>query len=260
MGASRQTRELAPLSSQLPSAHAEVVARSIDARLRVNGFGGALAVAIGFVVQGVVLAWLFTSDRVAVVLLAVALALAAGVAWSRGLLHPTARMAVVVAALGGLGMLAGSWLDAASMTSPSAAGNGNSAPATSTTLSTASCHASSASGTGAGVSHSHELDAMLFSWMFLLMLVACVAGCTWLCADCWQSRRAKLLEHMGCHVGMVFGMMLGGDRALALPSGQSDVVSMHVAMVLGMSAGAVVGDTTVRVMRQWWYHRQRLEG
>lgn len=205
---------------------------------------GALIVGAALLVQVALMAWLFRTESVIVTGLAAAgLALGLGWRWGRNRLHPIARVAVVTAALGGLGMLVGTGIDAAQSAASTTAGAAAEPAAP-------SCHAHGATTGSADGQPSHELRKMATSWMFLLMVVACVGGCAWLCEDCERRWHRRVVDHLGCTAGMVLGMMLGGNLAgsFAAWSGLGAGVAMHVAMVVGMAAGSAVSCALMRAI------------
>jgi hypothetical protein len=118
----------------------------------------------------------------------------------------------IVGALGGLGMLIGSQIDARSSSLPA-------------------CHASG-----------------LVSWMTGAMLVGCVPACAWLLPACGgaRSQRGQLLGHLACFVGMMLGMQLG-ERWLTplLDAMVTPPATHHIAMVLGMMLGAAGGHRAI---------------
>lgn len=224
--------------------------------LHNNRARGGLVLAAALLAQGILLVMLFATERTAPILTAAALAFVLWRWWRRGRLHPVLRVAVVTAALGGLGMLAGSWIDAAHGNAGSSAvldaeRGGSAGPIVSP------CHApprtAEATPEGGHAEHgAHDLRTMAASWMFGLMLVACVAGCAWLCDDCGHSRRARAVDHLACAVGMVVGMVLGGDSAALLTSwsGLGSGITMHLGMVLGMATGAAAACAALRAARR----------
>lgn len=212
---------------------------------------GAWIIGVASLVQVVLMAWLFRTESVTVTgLVAAGLALGLGWSWGRNWLHPIARVAVVTAALGGLGMLVGTWIDMAQSAASTTAG----AEVDPAAL---SCHLH---GTGvarltpdeAAAEPSHELGKMATSWMFVLMLIACVGGCAWLCDDCERRPHRRLLEPIACAGGMILGMMLGGNLAgsFAAWSGLGAGVAMHSAMVVGMAAGSATSRALLQALAQ----------
>lgn len=212
---------------------------------------GALIVGAAVLLQVVLMAWLFRTERVVVTgLMAAGLALGLGWSWGCNRLHPIARVAVVTAALGGLGMLLGTWIDTAQ-------GAASTTDGAAVKPAAPSCHAAWTTAgqptLGVGAEQpSHELSAMATSWMFVLMVIACVGGCSWLCDDCQQSRQRRILEHLGCTAGMILGMMLAGNLtgSLVAWSGLGAGIAMHVTMVVGMAAGSATSCALQRAIAQ----------
>ena len=189
--------------------------------------------------QVALMAWLFRTENVtATGLVAVGLAFAVGWGWGRNRIPAVARVAVVTAALGGLGMLVGTWIDtaqSAASTAASVAGEPAMPP----------CHVRETTTEPPALGQadeppSHELGKMVTSWMFVLMLIGCAGGCTCLCDECEPRWHRRLLEPLGCTPGMILGMMLGGNLAgsFAAWSGLGASVAMHVTMVGGMAVGS----------------------
>jgi len=86
------------------------------------------------------------------------------------------------------------------------------------------------------------MEAML-NWSNGLMLLACIISCILLCPRS-QGRLYQpsvWLKHLGCSGGMWLGMILGG-RLLLCVLGETfgKVAGTHIAMVVGMMAGAAI--------------------
>ena len=142
-------------------------------------------------------------------------------------------------------MLVGTWLDAPA---PSSATEHAAAAASVPHASSAGHHDHAAAAPAAHHQHHHSWDATVRSWMFALMLVGCVGGCAWLCDEGGTSRRVRVIEHLGCASSMSVGMVAGAMVATspAIPSSPlPPELSMHLWMVLGMTAGAMVGGRLV---------------
>ncbi len=190
---------------------------------------GAVAVTLGLavVLQGVglvVMGGLGFRGALQVLMVSLALATAVASTWRiRMRLNHRVDMLLVMAALGGLGMLVGTWID----------------------RSTGSASAHVAMGHG-GHQHGGSPWSMVPTWMTALMLVAAIpAGialtrCAALARTGW---RRWVSTHIVGNGLMVVGMVWVGHwlgTALGRLTG-SGVVGHHAAMVLGMLLGMEVG-------------------
>lgn len=210
----------------------------------------ALLLALAVALQGVIMAWLDRLRGPALVqclLISLALAVAAHELWrNRRRLDHRIDMALVMMALGGLGMLAGTWID---MAQAGGAGHGHGQTVQPAKPLPPCCHAAPADASPASPPPSSGSSGFwggfyraLTSWMTILMLLGGIPPSLVLSRCCRLARlswRRWWATHIAGNLGMLTGMILAGmafgpalgERLGAMVSGH------HLAMLAGMLVG-----------------------